>query len=84
MACPVVITPDVGLAKLVRETGCGIITPGEPRVLAQAITQLRQNEIQRKRLGALGRQAAVERLTWAGVAAQMEAEYHRILARPPV
>jgi glycosyltransferase involved in cell wall biosynthesis len=82
MACPVIITPDVGLAKLVSEVGCGIITPGEPRVLAQAITQLQQNELQRKRLGALGRQAAIERLSWAGVAAQMEAEYHRILGRP--
>jgi glycosyltransferase involved in cell wall biosynthesis len=81
MACPVVITPDVGLAKLVREVGCGIITPGEPRVLAQAITELQQNELQRKRLGALGRQAAIERLSWAGVAAQMEAEYYRILGR---
>jgi len=79
MACPVVITPDVGLAKLVREVGCGVITPGEPRVLAQAITDLQQNELQRKRLGALGRQAAIERLSWAGVAAQMEAEYYRIL-----
>src|SRR3984893_3128579 len=66
MACPVVITPEVGLAKLVREVGCGIITPAEPRVLAQAITELQQNELQRKRLGALGRQAAIERLSWAG------------------
>jgi glycosyltransferase involved in cell wall biosynthesis len=81
MACPVVITPDVGLAKLVREVGCGIITPAEPRVLAQAITDLRHNELQRKRMGALGRQAAIERLSWAGVAAQMEAEYYRILGR---
>jgi glycosyltransferase involved in cell wall biosynthesis len=79
MACPVVITPDVGLATLVREVGCGVITPGEPRVLAQAITDLQQNELQRKRFGALGRQAAIERLSWAGVAAQMEAEYYRTL-----
>jgi glycosyltransferase involved in cell wall biosynthesis len=83
MACPVVITPDVGLAKLVREVGCGIITPGEPRNLAQAVTDLQQDELQRKRLGVLGRQAAIERLSWAGVATQMEAEYYRILGRAP-
>jgi glycosyltransferase involved in cell wall biosynthesis len=81
MACPVVITPDVGLAKLVSEVGCGIVTPGEPRVLAKAITDLQRNELQRKRFGALGRQAAIERLSWAGVAAQMEAEYHSALGR---
>ncbi len=82
MACPVVITPEVGLAKFVAEVGAGVITPGEPRVLARAIADLHQNEFQRRRCGALGRQAAIERLSWAGVAAQMEAEYSRILGHP--
>lgn len=81
MACPVVITPEVGLAKLVSKVGAGVVTPGEPRVLAQAITELHQNELQRKRFGAYGRQAAIELLSWEGVAAQMEAVYHRILGR---
>ncbi len=81
MSCPVVVTPEVGLAKLVREVGCGVVTPGEPRTLAQAITELQHNELKRKRLGALGRQAAIDRLSWEGVAAQMEAEYYRILGR---
>jgi glycosyltransferase involved in cell wall biosynthesis len=79
MACPVVITPEVGLAKLVQETGAGVVTPGEPRVLARAIADLHGNELQRKRLGNLGRLVATERLSWEGAAAQMEAEYYRIL-----
>lgn len=79
MACPVVITPEVGLAKLVGEVGAGVVTPGEPRVLALAIAELLQNEILRKRMGTSGRQAAIEQLSWQGVAAQMEAEYYRIL-----
>ena len=82
MACPVVVTPDVGLAKLVAKTGAGVVTPGDPRILAQAITDLHQDEIRRRRLGVLGRQAAIEHLSWEGVAAQMEGAYRRILDRP--
>ena len=79
MACPVVITPEVGLAKLVQETGAGVVTLGEPVVLAQSIADLHRNELQRKRLGTLGRLVATERLSWEGVAAQMEAEYYRVV-----
>ena len=79
MACPVVITPEVGLAELVGKVGAGVVIQGEPRVLAQAIAELHQNEILRKRMGISGRQAAIEYLSWEGVAAQMEAEYCRIL-----
>ncbi len=81
MACPVVITPDVGLAKLVAEVGAGVVTTNEPRALARAIAKLHHNESQRRRCGFLGRRAAIERLSWGGVGAQMEAEYWRILAR---
>jgi glycosyltransferase involved in cell wall biosynthesis len=81
MACPVVVTPEVGLAKLVHEVGAGVITSGEPRVLAQAIGQLHLDEVRRKRMGAAGLQAAAEHLSWGGVAAQMESEYYRILGR---
>lgn len=80
MACPVVVTPEVGLAKLVREAGAGVVTSGEPDILADAITKLHHDEVGRKRCGLLGRQAAVERLSWEGVAAEMESQYHRMLA----
>jgi glycosyltransferase involved in cell wall biosynthesis len=81
MACPVVITPEVGLAKLVREAGGGVVTQGDPSVLAQAITDLHRDEVRRRRLGNSGRQAAISHLSWGGAAAQMEAEYYRILSR---
>jgi glycosyltransferase involved in cell wall biosynthesis len=81
MACPVVITPEVGLAKLVAKTGAGLVTSGDPRILAQAIADLHQDEIRRRRLGVLGRQAAIEHLSWDGVAGQMDAAYRRIVGR---
>lgn len=81
MACPVVVTPEVGLAKFVREVGAGVVTSGEPSVLAQAVAELHRDEFRRKRCGALGRQAAIRHLSWEGVGAQMESEYNRILGR---
>jgi glycosyltransferase involved in cell wall biosynthesis len=81
MGCPVIVTPDVGLAQLVRETGAGVVTSGEPEILSRVIADLHHDEVRRKRLGSRGRQTAIERLSWDGVAAQMEAEYARILNR---
>ncbi|HEX4240894.1 MAG TPA: glycosyltransferase [Steroidobacteraceae bacterium] len=81
MGCPVVVTPEVGLSKLVKHAGAGIVTPGVPEVLARAVTQLHYDEIRRKRCGLAGRRAALEQLSWDGVVARMEAEYGRILGR---
>jgi glycosyltransferase involved in cell wall biosynthesis len=79
MGCPVVITPDVGIAQLVQEAGAGLVSDGEPSILAKTINALHLNEPQRRKLGSMGRRAAVERLSWEGVAEQMEGEYRRIL-----
>ena len=82
MGCPVVVTPEVGLASLVAEVGAGIVTPGEPAVLAAAINALRVDTSGRLRMGQAGRLAAANRLSWDGVAAQMEMAYRRIRAKP--
>ncbi len=83
MACPVIVTPEVGLAKLVAEVGAGVITSGDPAVLARSITELHADRVARRRLGAAGRRAAVERLSWDGVAARMEEEYVRVIRSRP-
>jgi glycosyltransferase involved in cell wall biosynthesis len=81
MGCPVVITPEVGLADLVSRTGAGVVTPGEPARLAQAIAGLQDDELRRRRLGSAGRQAVLDHLSWDGVAARMEVEYRRLLGQ---
>jgi len=81
MACPVVVTPEVGIAKFVRDAGAGVVTPGEPRVLANAITALHRDKVGRRRQGIAGRQAAIAHLSWNGIALQMETEYRRIVGR---
>jgi len=83
MGCPVVVTPEVGLARLVSDSGAGVVVSGDPRAFAQAVASLHRDEIRRKRFGAAGRRVAAERLTWEGVAARMEAEYCRVLGCNP-
>jgi glycosyltransferase involved in cell wall biosynthesis len=75
MGCPVIVTPEVGLATMVRESGAGLVCSGEPRALAHSINELRTNEVARRRCGAAGRRTAEGRLSWSAVAAEMEQLY---------
>jgi len=81
MACPVVVTPEVGLSSLVRQAGAGIVSDGEPAHLARAIRELHADELSRKRFGAAGRQAAIDHLTWQRAALDMESLYMSVLRR---
>jgi glycosyltransferase involved in cell wall biosynthesis len=79
VACPVVVTREVGIASLVLETGAGVVTDGEPALLAKAINELGSDEVKRRRLGSAGRQAVKERLSWDAVAAQLTAAYRSVI-----
>ncbi len=78
MACPVVVTPEVGLASLVAERGAGIVADGDPALLAQAVNALRLDESRRKKCGAAGRRAALDSLTWDAVAGQVDRLYQSL------
>lgn len=78
--CPVIISPEVGIAQLVRAAGCGIVTSCEPPTLAAAITQLLRDPARRADLAGRGRDAARAGLSWPGVARQMEEFYLRAVA----
>jgi glycosyltransferase involved in cell wall biosynthesis len=79
VACPVVVTKEVGLASLVLETGAGVVADGEPALLAKDINELRSDEAKRKRLGSAGRQAVREKLSWDAVASQLTAVYRSVI-----
>jgi glycosyltransferase involved in cell wall biosynthesis len=81
MACPVVVTPGVGLATLVAEVGAGLVTEADPTLLAAAINALHGDPARRRACGEAGRAAARDRLSWSGVAERMEQEYRRITDR---
>ena len=79
--CPVAVTPEVGLADTVRETGAGIVADGDPARLGAALAGLFAD---RGRLGEMSRrgaEAARERFGWEAVARRMEELYAQVARR---
>jgi glycosyltransferase involved in cell wall biosynthesis len=76
--CSVAVTPEVGLAGTVRETGAGIVVDGDPARLGEALRHLLADPSRREEMGRRGRVAA-ERFGWAAVAGEMEEAYRGIL-----
>jgi glycosyltransferase involved in cell wall biosynthesis len=82
MGCPVVVTPDVGMAEHVRAAGAGVVIGNEPVQLSEAVNALLRDEAGRREMGRRGREVARRLLSWDGIAAQMEALYVRTLHSP--
>jgi glycosyltransferase involved in cell wall biosynthesis len=82
MGCPVVVTPEVGLASLVQESGAGVVVDGAPEKLAEAIRALLQDSTKRRLMGERGRLTACRHLSWESAAIQMEALYEEIGGNP--
>jgi glycosyltransferase involved in cell wall biosynthesis len=78
--CPVVVTPEVGLAAAVRESGAGIVVDGEPALLGAALSELLADPARRQDMGRRGAAAVAARFSWSVVAASMESVYLGILA----
>lgn len=78
--CPVVVTPEVGLAEVVAETGAGLVVDGNPELLAGALSRFLHEGDLREAMGQRGRVLVAERYTWDAVARQMEAVYRDILS----
>jgi glycosyltransferase involved in cell wall biosynthesis len=88
MACgvPVIVTPEVGLARVVAETGAGLVVDGDPAKLGAAIAALLADPDRRRRMGEAGRAAAEQQFSWDAVAQKMEALYQDLIgaaARKP-
>lgn len=86
MACgvPVVVTPEVGLAKTVREVGAGLVVDGDAQKLGQAIGGLLADPDQRQALGAAGRNSAETRFSWNAIAWQMAEVYRELTTCPRI
>lgn len=75
---PVVVTPEVGLAGVVRDERAGIVAGGDPALLGDALRALLADP-DREAMGRRGAAAARARFGWDAVAAQME-EVYRVLS----
>ena len=80
----VVVTPEVGLANVVRRSGAGLVTDGAPHSLAAALVKMTNDATLRGDMGERGRRAAAE-FAWPAIAGHMDALYQSVLekrARP--
>ncbi len=75
MGCPVAVTPEVGIANLVESAGAGIVSRGEPKEFAAAVSALLADPTRRQAMAASGMTTAREQLSWTGVAAKAEDLY---------
>lgn len=71
---PVAVTPEVGLAGVVRQERAGIVADGDPALLGEALRSLLAGP-DREAMGRRGAEAARRRFGWEAVAAQMEEVY---------
>lgn len=75
--CPVVVTPEVGLAKTVSDFGCGIVSEGSPEKISEALNQLVHHETLRSEMGQKGRLTVEKYFLSSAVALQMEIAYQK-------
>lgn len=73
--CPVIVSPEVGLADVVQQTGAGWVVEGDAVALGGAVARLVANPELRRDMGGRGRAVAHERFSWSVVARDMEALY---------
>jgi glycosyltransferase involved in cell wall biosynthesis len=79
MGCPVVVTPEVGLAEAIAESEAGLVVAGDPTSLGREISELLSDAGRRQKMGVNGRRLASTRYSWRRVAGQMADKYETII-----
>lgn len=77
--CPVIVTPEVGLADVVAKYGAGLVCEGEPDILGENINRLLDNPDLGVEMGKIGQRVVQEQFSWVVIARQMERVYQNIL-----
>ena len=75
---PVVITPEVGAAKIVRESAGGIVAQGDAEAHGAAIGHLLDNPDLARSMGEAGQRLAMTHYTWARIGPRMEELYESL------
>jgi glycosyltransferase involved in cell wall biosynthesis len=81
---PVVVTPEVGAAEIVEQSGGGIVAQGDAEALGAAIAQLVDNPDFARSMGEAGQRHVMSHYTWAGISALMEELYESLRSRDTV
>jgi len=75
---PVIVTPEVGAAEIVRESQAGIVANGDPQSLSGAIEQLTKDAAAACEMGQTGKRFVSKFYGWPVVAEQMETLYESL------
>jgi len=78
---PVVVTPEVGAAEIVRKSGSGLVVAGDPEPLGSAIRLLTADLSLARSMGEAGRGYSAAHFTWDHIATQMEDLYNSLKHR---
>jgi glycosyltransferase involved in cell wall biosynthesis len=76
---PVVVTPEVGAAEIVRQSGAGIVVHGDAQAFGAAIGRLLNNPDLARSMGEAGQRHAMMHYTWARIGTRMEELYESLL-----
>lgn len=77
---PVLATPDVGMAEIVREVRAGVVVDPSPAGIARGLATLLADPGSSRAMGEVGRQHVVAHYGWQAVAKLMEDLYRTVLA----
>jgi glycosyltransferase involved in cell wall biosynthesis len=77
--CPVIVTPEVGLAEVVERHRTGVVAAGEPASLANAVRAVLEDPKRALMMGRNGRRIVEEQYSWGDIAAAMECAYCQII-----
>jgi glycosyltransferase involved in cell wall biosynthesis len=75
---PVLVTPEVGAAAIVRESGGGVVIAGDPEPLGAAICRLTSDPGLARSMGEAGQRHAITHYTWSSIAARMQDLYESV------
>jgi glycosyltransferase involved in cell wall biosynthesis len=75
---PVIVTPEVGTAEIVRKSGAGLVVAGDAGPLSSAISLLVADLNLARSMGEAGQRHAAAHFSWDQVAAQMEELYNSL------
>jgi glycosyltransferase involved in cell wall biosynthesis len=78
VGCPVLVTPEVGAAAIVRDSGGGRVASGEPVAFGAVLRALLEDPA-RAEIGARGRLYVETHCNWNSIAAEMEQMYSSAL-----
>jgi glycosyltransferase involved in cell wall biosynthesis len=78
---PVLATPGVGMAEVVRETGAGLVVDPAPAAIAAGLTEMLSDRQRSRAMGELGRARVIEAYSWSGIARRMATLYASLVDR---